>query len=132
MLSAVISTTKTHKLQVLVAYGYGSNIPTTARRRLKQSVTLARQLLAAKRTAQQAEQKQQKLQQAVEKMRRELSDAQELLDGTAQPYHYMIESMRKVRQGGSDRATGVVGWCVFGEKYTTRILPRCTCLCSGM
>lgn len=86
-----------------MSYGYGSNIPTTARRRLKQSVTLARQLLASKKTAQQAEQKQKTLQQAVEKMRRELSDAQELLDGTAQPYHYMIESMRKVRKDGSAR-----------------------------
>jgi hypothetical protein len=33
-----------HQLQVLQCYGYGANLPTTSRRRLKQGVALARQV----------------------------------------------------------------------------------------
>lgn len=71
-------------------------MPTTARRRLKQSVALARQLLATKKAAASSEESRRQQEATISKLQQDLADAHRQLEQTAQPYAYLIESMRKV------------------------------------
>uniref|UniRef100_A0A672H470 Progesterone immunomodulatory binding factor 1 n=1 Tax=Salarias fasciatus TaxID=181472 RepID=A0A672H470_SALFA len=81
--------------RVLFSYGYGANVPTTARRRLKQSVHLARRVLQLERqnTSLRRELEQRKAQAG--EMSEELLAANQLLQQTQQPYSYMIETVRQ-------------------------------------
>uniref|UniRef100_A0A8C5BE24 Progesterone immunomodulatory binding factor 1 n=1 Tax=Gadus morhua TaxID=8049 RepID=A0A8C5BE24_GADMO len=81
--------------RVLFSYGYGANVPTTAKRRLQQSVHLARRVL-------QLERQNTSLRREVEKhttqtghISEELSTANRLLQQTQQPYSYLIETVRQ-------------------------------------
>uniref|UniRef100_A0A8C6XYF4 Progesterone immunomodulatory binding factor 1 n=1 Tax=Naja naja TaxID=35670 RepID=A0A8C6XYF4_NAJNA len=79
--------------RVLFSYGYGANVPTTAKRRLKQSVHLARRLL-------QLERQNTLLARDLEPERRSWSHftrdkANSLLDQVQQPYKYLIESVQQ-------------------------------------
>ncbi|KAK2818148.1 hypothetical protein Q7C36_022081 [Tachysurus vachellii] len=81
--------------RVLFSYGYGANVPTTAKRRLKQSVHLARRVL-------QLEKQNTLLRRDVEKstthtgqISQELQAANQLLQQAQQPYSYLIETVRQ-------------------------------------
>ncbi|XP_061485960.1 progesterone-induced-blocking factor 1 [Rhineura floridana] len=81
--------------RVLFSYGYGANVPTTAKRRLKQSVHLARRLLQLEKQntllAKDLEhQKEQVTQTSLERDR-----ANSLLNQVQQPYRYLIESVQQ-------------------------------------
>ncbi|XP_047659242.1 progesterone-induced-blocking factor 1 isoform X3 [Tachysurus fulvidraco] len=81
--------------RVMFSYGYGANVPTTAKRRLKQSVHLARRVL-------QLEKQNTLLRRDVEKstthtgqISQELQAANQLLQQAQQPYSYLIETVRQ-------------------------------------
>ncbi|XP_041055305.1 progesterone-induced-blocking factor 1 [Carcharodon carcharias] len=81
--------------RVLFSYGYGANVPTTAKRRLKQSVHLARRLL-------QLEKQNSLLRRDLDcqkihanELNQELANANALLNQAQQPYSYLIETVRQ-------------------------------------
>ncbi|XP_041358363.1 progesterone-induced-blocking factor 1-like [Gigantopelta aegis] len=80
--------------RVLFSYGYGANVPSTAKRRLQQSVHLARRVLSLEKAntsmRHEIEREKQKTQQLAE----ELRNSNSLLDQAEQPYNYLIESIR--------------------------------------
>ncbi|KAL8573389.1 hypothetical protein ACOMHN_032404 [Nucella lapillus] len=84
--------------KVLFSYGYGANVPSTAKRRMQQSVQLARRVLELERAntslRKEVEREKAKCQLLVE----ELEGSTSLLDQAQQPYSYLIESIR-VRDG---------------------------------
>uniref|UniRef100_A0A671TST6 Progesterone immunomodulatory binding factor 1 n=1 Tax=Sparus aurata TaxID=8175 RepID=A0A671TST6_SPAAU len=81
--------------RVLFSYGYGANVPTTAKRRLKQSVHLARRVLQLERqnTSLRRELERHKSQSG--QLSDELLAANQLLQQTHQPYSYLIETVRQ-------------------------------------
>ena len=78
----------------LLAYGYGSNVPSMAKRRLKQSILLARRLLASQKDAHKLASELKKMELRATQLEQELSTANAMLDKTSQPYRYMIDGMR--------------------------------------
>uniref|UniRef100_A0A8C7KFT6 Progesterone immunomodulatory binding factor 1 n=1 Tax=Oncorhynchus kisutch TaxID=8019 RepID=A0A8C7KFT6_ONCKI len=81
--------------RVLFSYGYGANVPTTAKRRLRQSVHLARRLL-------QLEKQNTLLRRDLEtrnthtgQISEELEAANRLLQQAQQPYSYLIDTVRQ-------------------------------------
>ncbi|KAM4795981.1 progesterone-induced-blocking factor 1 [Rhinophrynus dorsalis] len=86
---------ETEAERVLFSYGYGANVPTTAKRRLKQSVHLARRLLQIERQNSLLirDLEQQKTNTA--QISLELDRANSLLNQVQQPYQYLIESVRQ-------------------------------------
>ncbi|CAL1577649.1 unnamed protein product [Knipowitschia caucasica] len=80
--------------RVLFSYGYGANVPTTAKRRLKQSVHLARRVLQLERenTALRTELDSNRTQAG--HVSEELLAANQLLQQTQQPYSYLIETVK--------------------------------------
>ncbi|XP_037127224.1 progesterone-induced-blocking factor 1 isoform X2 [Syngnathus acus] len=80
--------------RVLFSYGYGANVPTTARRRLQQSVHLARRVLQLERQNTSLRRDLEKHQSQTGQISEELLAAQRLLEQTQQPYSYLIETVR--------------------------------------
>ncbi|XP_076799951.1 progesterone-induced-blocking factor 1-like [Clavelina lepadiformis] len=81
--------------RVLFSYGYGANIPTTAKRRMKQSVHLARRVLQLEKINTTLHADIQRREEEMQQMGDKLANTNKLLDETRQPYSYLIESMRK-------------------------------------
>ncbi|CAN9499679.1 unnamed protein product [Ophioblennius macclurei] len=81
--------------RVLFSYGYGANVPTTAKRRLKQSVHLARRVLQLERQNTSLTRELEKHKSQAGEMSDELLAANQLLQQTQQPYSYMIETVRQ-------------------------------------
>ncbi|KAM4729540.1 progesterone-induced-blocking factor 1 [Anableps anableps] len=81
--------------RVLFSYGYGANVPTTAKRRLKQSVHLARRVLQLERHNTSLRRELEKHQSQTGQMSKELSAANQLLQQTQQPYSFLIETVRE-------------------------------------
>ncbi|MGH0185615.1 UNVERIFIED_CONTAM: hypothetical protein FKN15_031978 [Acipenser sinensis] len=81
--------------RVLFSYGYGAHVPTTAKRRLKQSVHLARRLLQLEKqnTLLRRDLEQQSAQ--TKHISQELERANHLLNQAQQPYSYLIETVRQ-------------------------------------
>ncbi|XP_077469222.1 progesterone-induced-blocking factor 1 isoform X4 [Stigmatopora argus] len=80
--------------RVLFSYGYGANVPTTARRRLQQSVHLARRVLQLERENTSVRRDLEKHQSQTGQISEELSAANQLLEQTQQPYRYLVETVR--------------------------------------
>ncbi|XP_033100257.1 progesterone-induced-blocking factor 1-like [Anneissia japonica] len=80
--------------RVLFSYGYGANVPTTSKRRLKQSVHLARRVLNLERINTSLRKELDQSKTKLSQLGNELSNATSLLDQAQQPYHYLIESIR--------------------------------------
>ncbi|XP_057313065.1 progesterone-induced-blocking factor 1-like [Hydractinia symbiolongicarpus] len=80
--------------RVLFAYGYGANVPSTAKRRMQQSVHLARRVLQLERAntslRHDIERETKKRQEIAE----ELRNTTGLLNEAQQPYNYLIDSIR--------------------------------------
>ncbi|XP_004680156.1 PREDICTED: progesterone-induced-blocking factor 1 isoform X1 [Condylura cristata] len=81
--------------RVLFSYGYGANVPTTARRRLKQSVHLARRVLQLEKQNSLVLKDLEHQKDQVIQLSQELDRANSLLNQTQQPYRYLIESVRQ-------------------------------------
>ncbi|KAM5181426.1 progesterone-induced-blocking factor 1 [Mantella aurantiaca] len=81
--------------RVLYSYGYGANIPTTAKRRLKQSVHLARRLLQLERQNSSLTKDLEQQKEQATKVSLELDRTNSLLGHVHQPYQYLIESVRQ-------------------------------------
>ncbi|XP_058526646.1 progesterone-induced-blocking factor 1 isoform X1 [Ochotona princeps] len=81
--------------RVLFSYGYGANVPTTARRRLKQSVHLARRVLQLEKQNSLILKDLEHQKDQVIQLSQELDRANSLLNQAQQPYRYLIESVRQ-------------------------------------
>uniref|UniRef100_H3DI21 Progesterone immunomodulatory binding factor 1 n=1 Tax=Tetraodon nigroviridis TaxID=99883 RepID=H3DI21_TETNG len=81
--------------RVLFSYGYGANVPTTARRRLQQSVHLARRLLQLERQNTSLRRELEEHRAQSEQATAALSAARQLLQQTQQPHSYLLESVRQ-------------------------------------
>ncbi|KAM6916115.1 progesterone-induced-blocking factor 1 [Xenentodon cancila] len=81
--------------RVLFSYGYGANVPTTAKRRLKQSVHLARRVLQLERQNTSLRRELERHQSQTGQISEELSAANQLLQQTQQPYSYLVETVRQ-------------------------------------
>ncbi|XP_047706701.1 progesterone-induced-blocking factor 1 isoform X2 [Prionailurus viverrinus] len=81
--------------RVLFSYGYGANVPTTAKRRLKQSVHLARRVLQLEKQNSLVLKDLEHQKDQVTQLSQELDRANSLLNQTQQPYRYLIESVRQ-------------------------------------
>ncbi|KAI1899591.1 hypothetical protein AGOR_G00063370 [Albula goreensis] len=81
--------------RVLFSYGYGANVPTTAKRRLKQSVHLARRLLQLEKQNTLLRRDLERQTAHVGQISEELEVANQLLQQAQQPYSYLIETVRQ-------------------------------------
>ncbi|XP_029324803.1 progesterone-induced-blocking factor 1 isoform X2 [Mus caroli] len=81
--------------RILYSYGYGANVPTTAKRRLKQSVHLARRVLQLEKQNSLILKDLDHQKNQVGQLSQELDRANSLLNQTQQPYRYLIESVRQ-------------------------------------
>uniref|UniRef100_A0A8C0FI56 Progesterone immunomodulatory binding factor 1 n=1 Tax=Bubo bubo TaxID=30461 RepID=A0A8C0FI56_BUBBB len=81
--------------RVLFSYGYGANVPTTAKRRLKQSVHLARRLLQLEKQNSLLVKDLQHQKEQVIQISQELDRANSLLSQVQQPYKYLIETVQQ-------------------------------------
>lgn len=81
--------------RILYSYGYGANVPTTAKRRLKQSVHLARRVLQLEKQNSLILKDLDHQKNQVRQLSQELDRANSLLNQTQQPYRYLIESVRQ-------------------------------------
>jgi len=80
--------------RVLFAYGYGANVPSTAKRRMQQSVQLARRVSHLERTNTSLRHEAEKEVKQRKQLSEELQNATNLLDEAQQPYNYLIDSIR--------------------------------------
>ncbi|NXO96673.1 PIBF1 factor, partial [Certhia brachydactyla] len=81
--------------RVLFSYGYGANVPTTAKRRLKQSVHLARRLLQLEKQNSLLVKDLEHQKEQVTQISQELDKANSLLNQAQQPYKYLIETVQQ-------------------------------------
>uniref|UniRef100_A0A6Q2Z8X1 Progesterone immunomodulatory binding factor 1 n=1 Tax=Esox lucius TaxID=8010 RepID=A0A6Q2Z8X1_ESOLU len=81
--------------RVLFSYGYGANVPTTARRRLKQSVHLARRVLLLEKQNTLLRRDLEKRNAETGQVSDELKAANHLLLQVQQPYSYLVDSVRQ-------------------------------------
>uniref|UniRef100_A0A8C8RKN1 Progesterone immunomodulatory binding factor 1 n=1 Tax=Pelusios castaneus TaxID=367368 RepID=A0A8C8RKN1_9SAUR len=81
--------------RILFSYGYGANVPTTAKRRLKQSVHLARRLLQLEKQNSLLVKDLDHQKEQVTQISQELHRANSLLSQVQQPYKYLIESVQQ-------------------------------------
>ncbi|XP_031556074.1 progesterone-induced-blocking factor 1-like, partial [Actinia tenebrosa] len=80
--------------RVLFAYGYGANVPSTTKRRMQQSVHLARRVLQLERANTSLRNELDRESQKKDQLAEELHSATSLLNEAQQPYNYLIESIK--------------------------------------
>ena len=80
--------------KVLFSYGYGANVPSTSKRRLQQSVHLARRVLQLEKINTSLRQDIEQQKQKTLLMADELKSANNLLNEADQPHNYLISCMR--------------------------------------
>ncbi|XP_023565431.1 progesterone-induced-blocking factor 1 isoform X3 [Octodon degus] len=81
--------------RILYSYGYGANVPTTAKRRLKQSVHLARRVLQLEKQNSLILKDLEHQKDQVTQLSQERDRANLLLSQTQQPYRFLVESVRQ-------------------------------------
>ncbi|KAJ8349960.1 hypothetical protein SKAU_G00250900 [Synaphobranchus kaupii] len=81
--------------RVLFSYGYGANVPTTAKRRLKQSVHLARRLLQLEKQNTLLRRDLERQTAHARQISEELEVANQLLQQAQQPYSYLIDTVQQ-------------------------------------
>ncbi|XP_048880029.1 progesterone-induced-blocking factor 1 isoform X2 [Brienomyrus brachyistius] len=81
--------------RVLFSYGYGANVPTTAKRRLKQCVHLARRLLQLEKQNTLLRRDLERQSAHVGQMAEEVEAANQLLQKAQQPQSYLIDTIRQ-------------------------------------
>ncbi|KAI0240866.1 hypothetical protein LSAT2_008339 [Lamellibrachia satsuma] len=80
--------------RVLFSYGYGANIPTTSKRRLKQSVDLARRVLQLERANTSLRKEVERERAQLKEYSDKLKSSEDLLSQSQQPYHYLVQTIR--------------------------------------
>lgn len=80
--------------RVLFAYGYGANVPSTAKRRMQQSVHLARRVLQLERANTSLRHDIERETKKRIEIAEELRNTTGLLNEAQQPYNYLIDSIR--------------------------------------
>jgi progesterone-induced-blocking factor 1 len=80
--------------KVLVTFGYGSNLPTTSKRRLQQSVQLARRVLQLERANSSLKKQLETESDNLKQVQEELSKSRNLVKLAQQPYHYLLDGMQ--------------------------------------
>ncbi|XP_048243821.1 progesterone-induced-blocking factor 1-like [Haliotis rufescens] len=80
--------------RVLFSYGYGANVPSTSKRRLQQSVHLARRTLHLEKANTSLRHEIEREKQKNSQLAEEVKNANCLLDQSQQPYNYLIDSIR--------------------------------------
>ncbi|KAM3606502.1 uncharacterized protein V6R79_017601 [Siganus canaliculatus] len=81
--------------RVLFSYGYGANVPTTAKRRLQQSVHLARRVLQLERQNTSLRRELGRHESQSGRLSEELLAANQLLQQTQQPYSYLVDAVQQ-------------------------------------
>ena len=81
--------------RVLFSYGYGANVPVTAKRRMKQSVQLARRILNLEKINSSHCKEKEALKEEIREMRKKLDAKEKLLLEANQPMSYMLEGMKR-------------------------------------
>ncbi|KAJ8297810.1 hypothetical protein KUTeg_024341, partial [Tegillarca granosa] len=81
--------------KVIFSYGYGANVPSNAKRRLQQSVHLARRVLQLEKINTGCRQDLERERNKIKQLAEELKNSNSLLDQAQQPYNYLIESIRQ-------------------------------------
>nr|XP_060625396.1 progesterone-induced-blocking factor 1 isoform X1 [Anolis sagrei ordinatus]XP_060625397.1 progesterone-induced-blocking factor 1 isoform X1 [Anolis sagrei ordinatus] len=81
--------------RVLFSYGYGANVPTTAKRRLKQSCHLARRLLQLEKQNTLLVKDLEHHKEQVTQISQERDNVNSLLNQVQQPYRYLIDSVQQ-------------------------------------
>ncbi|CAL1531375.1 unnamed protein product [Lymnaea stagnalis] len=80
--------------KVLFSYGYGANVASTAKRRMQQSVHLARRVLQLEKTNTGLKKEILEYKNAVNSLTKQVESTNALLDQTQQPYSYLIQSIK--------------------------------------
>uniref|UniRef100_T1IU59 Progesterone-induced-blocking factor 1 n=1 Tax=Strigamia maritima TaxID=126957 RepID=T1IU59_STRMM len=80
--------------RIMFSFGYGANVPTTAKRRLQQSVQLARRILNLEKVNTDLSRTLENEKKKCDLLAEELANSKEILDQAQQPYGYMIGKMR--------------------------------------
>ncbi|XP_012943699.1 progesterone-induced-blocking factor 1 [Aplysia californica] len=91
--------------RVLFSYGYGANVASTTKRRMQQSVHLARRVLQLEKTNTSLRQELQEHKSKADQLVKEVENTNNLLDQSQQPYGYLINSIR-VRDGQLQQQAG--------------------------
>eukprot|EP00794_Sanderia_malayensis_P018396 gene18396-20250_t len=80
--------------RVLFSYGYGANVPSTAKRRMQQSVHLAKRVLQLERANSSLRHERESEDKKVEQLADELSRTTKMLNEAKQPYNYLVDSIK--------------------------------------
>jgi progesterone-induced-blocking factor 1 len=80
--------------KVLFAYGYGTNVPSTAKRRMMQSVHLARRVLALERANVSQRRTIEKSEERLKALTEELGRANAAIEQSQQPYGYLVQTVK--------------------------------------
>lgn len=86
---------ETEAEKVLFSYGYGANVPSTSKRRLQQSVHLARRVLQLEKINSHLKKDVDTEKVKIKQLAEELKNSNSILDQAQQPYNYLIESIRQ-------------------------------------
>ncbi|XP_059147396.1 progesterone-induced-blocking factor 1-like [Physella acuta] len=93
--------------KVLFSYGYGANVASTAKRRMQQSVHLARRVLQLEKTNTGLRREIQEDKNKINSLIKEVESTNSLLEQSHQPYSYLIQSI-KARDGQIEKQMAVI------------------------
>ncbi|CAD5116145.1 DgyrCDS5068 [Dimorphilus gyrociliatus] len=79
---------------ILLSYGYGANLPSMSKRRLQHSVQLARRVLQLEKECTLLKKQKEIEAEKKEKTFEQLRQANEVIDNSHQPYHYLVEALK--------------------------------------
>lgn len=94
VLQAAELTDQENAEKVLFAYGYGANVPTNAKRRLKQSIDLARRVLNLERINTSLQHDLESEKKHVQQITEELKSCNDLIRASQQPQSYLVETLK--------------------------------------
>ncbi|XP_055893566.1 progesterone-induced-blocking factor 1-like [Biomphalaria glabrata] len=80
--------------KVLFSYGYGANVASTTKRRMQQSVHLARRVLQLEKTNTGLRKELEEYKNKINSLVQQVETSNSLLDQTQQPYSYLIQSVK--------------------------------------
>eukprot|EP00118_Oscarella_pearsei_P015092 m.133244 g.133244 ORF g.133244 m.133244 type:complete len:729 (+) comp38121_c0_seq4:1182-3368(+) len=80
--------------RVLFSYGYGANVPSTAKRRLQHSVHLARRVLQLERDNSLLKKDGSSQEERIAQLALQLDEGNRLLEQSQQPYNYLVDTIR--------------------------------------
>jgi len=85
---------ETDPQKILLGYGCGTNLPTNSRRRMQQSVRLAKRVLNLERINVDLQRENDSLKVKTGALKEQLESAESALDGVNQPYQYLLTAQK--------------------------------------